>query len=104
MMTVSSNYGSTLTFNGATIGKCVVEGFPEISTDKIDTTNHASGGKGESIPSGLVRLGDMTVTLFEEAGTMAAIKAYIDNKTVGTVAIANNSSTMSGQGFFLSVA
>jgi hypothetical protein len=103
-MAPSTNYGSTLTFNGATIGKCVVEGFPEISTGKIDTTNHAGGGKAESIPSGLVSLGDLTVTVLEEAGTLAAIKTYIDNKTVGTIAIANNSSTMSGQGYFLSVA
>lgn len=103
-MTIVTNYGSTLTFNGATIGKCVVEGFPEISTGKIDITNHASGGKAESIPNGVVSLGDMTVTVFEESGTLAALNTYINNKTVGTVAIANNSSTMSGSGFFLSVA
>ena len=103
-MTASSNYGSTFSFNGVTLGKCIVEGFPEISTDKIDVTNHASGGKGESIPSGLTRLGDMTITMLEEAGVMAAIKTYIDNKTIGSIAIANNSSTMSGSGFFLSVA
>ena len=55
-MAGTSNYGSTWTFNAASY-KCIVTGFPELTTDELDATNHSSGGYAESVPSGLIRVG-----------------------------------------------
>jgi len=101
-MTATSNYGSTWTFNGASY-KCIVTGFPELTTDALDATNHSSGGYAESIPSGLVRVGDITMSVLEEAGNFATFQTAMVNKTVATSVVENNLATLTGSSFIISV-
>lgn len=98
-----SDYGSTITFGGASVGKCTVTDFPEIATDKINTTNHSSGGWSEGIPSGLLTTGDITLTVLLEAGVLDGITADMLAKTIDEVVIANEVDTMTFDGFFLSI-
>lgn len=93
---MASNYGSTFTHNGVTY-KCYVIDFPEISTGKINTTNHSSGGKGESIPDGVVTLGDLSLMIKEEAGTASTLNTAITNKTIAAATLSNGVTTFSGQ-------
>jgi len=101
--TATSNYGSTLTFNGATIGACVVIDFPEISTDKIETTNHAGGGVREYIPSGLRALGDFTLSVIDATGILSALNTYLINKTVATAVLSNGTTTLTFSAFFTNI-
>lgn len=100
-MAGTSNYGSTWTFDGESY-KCIVTGFPELKTDKINTTNHSSGGYGEAIPSGLIMVGDFTLEVLEESGNFAALLDHMVNKTVATSVIENNLTTLTGSSFILS--
>ena len=101
--TATSNYGSTLTFSGASIGACQVIDFPELTTDKMETTNHAGGGVREYIPSGLIGLGDITLSVITAASVVSALKTYMTNKTVATTVVANGVDTMTFSAFFTSV-
>ncbi len=102
-MTAVTNYGSLFTFNSVSIGKCRVTGFPEIATDKAPTTNHSSGGFAESIPTGLITIGDMKLSLLNEAGVLSALRTLLVNKTVATAVVTNGIDTITGQGYILSV-
>lgn len=97
-----TNYGSTLTKGGVTVGKCMVQDFPEISTGKAVTTNHASGGVAESIPNGLITLGDITISLICEEGTLAGIHADIEAKSVEPIVITDEVDDMTFDGYYLS--
>lgn len=97
-----SNYASTLTKGGVAVGKCMVIDFPELSTDKLNTTNHASGGYAESIPSGLVALGDITLSVIVIDGVLATIRGEMLAKTISTVVIGDGVETMSFDGYYLS--
>ena len=99
----TSNYGSTLTFGGVTIGACMVIDFPELTTDKMEITNHAGGGVREYIPSGLIGLGDITLSVIAASGVVSALKTYMVNKTVNTAVVANGQDTMTFSAFFTSV-
>lgn len=101
--TATSNYGSTFTFSGASIGACIVIDFPELTTDKLETTNHAGGGVREYIPSGLLGLGDITLSVVIAANVVSALKTYMQNKTVATAVISNGVDTMTFSAFFTSV-
>lgn len=101
-MAFKSNYGATLTKGGATVGKCMITDFPELATGKAPTTNHAGGGVAESIPNGLVSLGDITISLLLEAGTMANIKSDIDAKSVEECIITDGFDTWTFDGYYLS--
>jgi len=104
MTTVAtSNYGSTWTFNGAVVGPCVVQDFPEISTGKIETTNHAGGGVSEFIPSGVVTLGEITMSVIAQAGILTTLKAALANKTIAPNIIGNAVETFTFNGFIMSV-
>ena len=98
----TSNYSSTWLFNGAAIGVCMVIDFPEITTDKIPTTNHASGGVREYIPSGLVGLGEVTMSVIAASGVKSTITTALANKTVATNVITNGVDTFTFSGFILS--
>lgn len=102
-MAAVTNYGSTFTFNGSSIGKCIIVGFPEVVMDDAETTNHSSGGYAESIPSGLVRVGDLTLSVLDETGVFAAIRLLMTNKTVATAVIGNGLDTLTGSGWIRSV-
>lgn len=101
-MAGTSNYGSTWTFNAASY-KCIVTGFPELTTDELDSTNHSSGGYAESVPSGLVRVGNITMSVLEEAGNFATFQTAMVNKTVANSVIENNLATLTGSSYILSV-
>lgn len=98
-----SDYGSTLTKGGVTIGRCIVIDFPELTTDKIDTTNHASGGWSEGIPSGLIRAGDITLMVLIEGALVATVVAEMEAKTISTVVVANPQDSFSFSGFYQSI-
>lgn len=98
-----SDYGSTITKGGVMVGKCIIVDFPELATDKINTTNHASGGWSEGIPSGLINAGDITLMVLIEAGVLATITAEMLAKTISEVVISNEVDTMTFQGFYQSV-
>jgi hypothetical protein len=99
----SSNYGSTFTFSGSAVGACVVIDFPELTTDKMETTNHAGGGVREWIPSGLIGLGDITLSVITAASVVSALKTYMQNKTVATAVVSNGVDTMTFSAFFTSI-
>lgn len=101
-MAGTSNYGSTWTFANASY-KCIVTGFPEITTDELDSTNHSSGGYAESVPSGLVRVGDITMSVLEESGNFSTFQTAMVNKTIATSVIENNLTTLTGSSFIVSV-
>ena len=82
-----TNYGSLLTFNGSSLGKCMVVDFPEVSVSNIDGTNHQSGGIEERFPGGLRRLSEFTVELVVESGVMEAINTHLVNKTVANTVL-----------------
>ena len=98
-----SDYGSTLTKGGITIGKAMVLDWPELATAKINTTNHASGGWSEGIPSGLIEAGDITIMLLMESGTYAAIVAEMLAKTISPIVLADEVDQLNGDGFYLSI-
>lgn len=102
-MTATTNYGSTFTFNGAVVGKCIVIGFPELATEGADTTNHSSGGFGESIPNGLIRISDLTMSVLNETGVYLALRTFMVNRTIATAIIANGVDTLTGSAYVLSV-
>ena len=101
--TATTNYGSTLTFNGAVIGDCMVIDFPEISTGKVEITNHAGGGVSEYIPSGVVTLGEITLSVLAKAGVKSILTTALSNKTIATCIVANAVDTFTFSGFILSV-
>jgi len=101
-MAGTSNYGSTWTFANASY-KCIVTGFPEVTTDTLDATNHLSGGYAEAVPSGLIRIGDITMSVLEESGNLSTFLTAMVNKTVATSVIENNLTTLTGSSFIASV-
>lgn len=103
MTTAASNYASTLTFNGATIGACMVIDFPELTTGKIEITNHAGGGVAEFIPSGVLTAGDITLSLIDASGVFSALKTYMTNKTIATTVLTDGIKTLTFSAFFTSV-
>ena len=98
-----SDYGSTITKGGTTVGKCMIIDWPELATAKINTTHHASGGWSEGIPSGLIETGDITLMVLLEDGVFEGMMAEMLAKTVSTVVIADTIDTMSFDGFYLTV-
>ena len=102
-MTAVSNYGSLFTFNGASVGKCIVTGFPEVVMDDAETTNHSGSGYAESIPTGLVRVGDLTLSVLDESGVYTALRLLQTNKTIATAVITNGIDTLTGSGWIRSV-
>ena len=101
-MAGTSNFGSTWQF-GNTTYKCIVTGFPEITTDKLNATNHSSPGYAESVPSGLVTVGDITMSVLEESGNFSALQTAMVNKTVQNSIIENNLTTLTGSSYVISV-
>jgi hypothetical protein len=102
-MAAVSDYGSTFTFNGSSIGKCIVVGFPEVSDGGVETTNHSGVGYAESIPSGLKRIGDLTLSVLNESGVYSALRTLQNNKTVATAVVGNGIDTITGSGWIKSV-
>ena len=102
-MAAVTNYGSTFVFNSTSIGKCIVVGMAEFTTEGADTTNHSSGGFGESIPNGLIRMSDLTLSVLNESGVLAALRTLMVNKTVATATITNGLDTIAGSGYVKSV-
>lgn len=102
-MAGTSDYSSTFTFNSVSIGKCIVTGFPEVVMDEAETTSHDGTGFASSIPSGLVRVGDLTLSILAESGKYAAIRLLQTNKTVATASVTNGLDTISGSGWIRSV-
>lgn len=96
------NYGSTLTKGGVAVGACLVIDFPELSTGKANTTNHGSGGYEESIPTGLIALGDVTLSVIVKDGVLTGIRNEMQSKTISTVAISDGVETVSGDGYYVS--
>lgn len=98
-----SDYGSTITKGGVTIGKCIVIDWPELSTDKINTTNHASAGWSEGIPSGLITSGDITLMVLVEGVLYEGVIAEMEAKTISPVVITDTVNTLTGNGFYQSI-
>src|SRR5574338_583313 len=98
----TSDYGATYTFNGSAIGNCRVVAFPEVATEAVETTTHASGGARTFIPSGLLGVGEFTLEIVLETGNVGTIDTAIDNKTVANSVIANGVYTMTFSSFILS--
>jgi hypothetical protein len=97
-----SNYGATMTKGGTSVGKVAVQDFPEIGTSKAPATHHGSGGVAESIPNGLISLGDVSLSIIREAGTLSAIHADIAAKSIEEIVINDGFDTMTFDGYYLS--
>jgi hypothetical protein len=102
-MAAASDYGSLFTFNAVSIGKCIVTGFPEVVMDEAETTSHDGTGFASSIPGGLVRVGDLTLSILAEAGTYEALRLLQTNKTVDDASLTNSLDTIAGSGWIRSV-
>lgn len=102
-MTAVTNYGSLFTFNSVSIGKCIITGFPEVVMGEAETTNHSGNGYAESIPDGLVRVGDLTLSILNESGVYTALRLLQTNKTVATAVVTNGIDTITGSGWVRSV-
>lgn len=102
-MAGTTNYASTFTKGGTTIGKCVVIDFPELSTDKIETTNHASSGKREYIPSKLVDAGDITLSILAETGKLSTLVTDMNAGTVSAMVVASPLDTLTFSGWIQSL-
>lgn len=100
--TATSDYGATYTFNGSSIGACKVIGYPEVSTEAIETTNHAGGGVREFIPSGLLQIGEFTLEVLDASGVTTTLDTAIDNKTVANSVLSNGVETWTFSSFILS--
>lgn len=99
----SSNYGSTFTKGGQVIGLCQVIEWPEISTDPIEQTNHSSAGVREFIPSGLIGLGEVTLSVILQSGKLVSMVNEMGAKTISACVIANALYTGTFQGFYTSI-
>lgn len=103
-MTAVNNYGTTLTKGGTPIGKIMVQDYPEITTGKAVTTHHGSGGVATHMPNGLITLGDMTVSIQLEEGTLASIHADMAAESVEPIVLTDNTDVLTiAEGYFLSV-
>jgi len=98
-----TDYPGTCTFAGNAIGQYLIIDYPEIKTDKIEMTNHGSGGVREYIPNGLVGLEDITLSVLLATGTITTLDTALDAKTIGTVVLHNPHTTMTFSGFIQSV-
>lgn len=101
--TSDTNYGSTLKFNSVAVDQCQVIDWPEVSTGKSNVTNHGSGGYAESIPNGLVVLGDMTVSIVCDAAIYRTIEGHIAAGLVAPVIITDEHDTFTCNGYWLSI-
>ena len=102
--TATTNYGSTYTFNGSTLGPAQIIEYPEVSTGVVETTNHAGGGVSEYIPSGVLTLGQMTFSVILSAATVVTtLDTAIDSKTVANSVVANGVNTATFSSFIVSV-
>lgn len=97
-----SNYASTLTFAGAEVGKCLIVDFPELNTPRINTTNHASGGWSEAIPSGLINVGDITLSVIVTDTVLAAIRTAMLARTIDEIIVGDVVETITADGFYVS--
>lgn len=98
-----SNYGSTFTKGGSTIGKCTVIGFPELSTEKINVTNHASGGKTQYIPSKVIDAGDITLAVLAETTELSGMYTDMENESIEQCVISNPVDTFTFSGWYQSI-
>ncbi len=98
-----TNYGSTFTKGGNSIGKCIVLDFPELSTGKVNITNHASGGKTESIPNGLIDAGAITLSVLCETDTFSDMYDEMESKTISQCVVSNSIDTMTFSGWYQSI-
>ena len=98
-----SNYGSTFTKGGSSIGACIVIDFPEITMGKVESTNHAGGGVREYIPDGLLGLGDITLSVIVASGVLSSIETELVAKTVSSCVITDSINTITFSGFYTSV-
>ena len=101
--TAISNYGASFTKGGSAPARAMVIDFPEVTTEPIEITNHANGGKSEFMPSGLITVGDVTVSLLLPSGTLSVLYAEMENKTVSACVIRNATDIMTFQGFYNSI-
>lgn len=84
-----SNYGVTLTRAGSALGQVIVVDYPEVKTNKINVTNHASSGVVEYIYDGLVGLEDISLSLIAASGVLNTLKADMNNKVVNEYVISD---------------
>lgn len=80
-MTLKSDYGTQITWNSLTM-KCKVIGYPEITSERLNATNHASGGTSEYLPSKLVEYGEFDIEILVDNGTI--LDSLTDAMLAGT--------------------
>lgn len=104
MTTAFTNYGSTFTFSGSSIGACLVVDHPEIKEGALKSTNHAGGGVREYLPDGLIGLGEFTLSIIVASGVLSTIKTAMAAKTIAACVITNPASeTVTCSGFYTSI-
>ena len=102
--TATTNYGMTFTFNGSSIGSCQIIEYPEVSTGVVETTDHAGGGVAEFIPSGVLTLGQITLSVIcSVASNVTTLDTAMDNKTVANSVISNGVNTATFSSFIQSI-
>lgn len=83
----TDNYGVGLKKGTTSIGEIVKISVPEVSTEKKESTSHASSGKREFIPSGLLELSDFTVTINAISANLVTLYTDMKAKTVAAYTI-----------------
>lgn len=98
-----SNYGATFTKGSQPIGDCIVLDFPEIKMDAVESTNHASGGNREFIPSMLYGLGEITLSVIVASGVIDGMFTELAGGTISSCVITNSVDSMTFDGFYTSI-
>jgi hypothetical protein len=101
--TAETNYGSTLKFNSVDIPQCQVLDWPEISTGKASITNHNSGGFSESLPNGLITIGDQTLSIICDGAIYGTLFGYMEDKLVAAAVLVDGQDTFTGTAFIASI-
>jgi hypothetical protein len=99
----ASNYGGSFGFPSGTAYPCLVIDYPELKMAAVDITNHAGGGVTEYIPSGLLDVGEFTLSILGQHGTYGTLKAAQVAKTVNVCSLTNPLDSMVFSGMLTSI-
>jgi len=83
----NTNYGVIFNKASALVGAVTNIDFPEILTEKAESTSHSSAGWREYIPNGLLEVGAFGVTLNVTSATISGVMADMIDHSVDTYTI-----------------
>jgi len=85
-MASKTDYGTLITWNALTL-ICKIIGYPEFNTERLKATSHASAGKSEYIPSGLIDYGEFDIEILVASGNLDSLQDAMLAKTVSEMVL-----------------